>query len=386
MNVSEDKPASSGPTSRSISLLISPSSSVEVNAQVDFGGLERVPGTTPVGGNSSSGLQTVHTGADNLSIDVNSITSNRKQGADKIHLDQFYRDKKVDHDSPRAYRRPRRRLLGRHVLPNGHTKRIYSPTSDGVGSKQPDHSEDLQTGVSRVFKTSRSTRQSADLDDEGDDWVSTSGDVRPGAVVVPGWSDDPLSESHSVEGEGEITTSDLEQEGPVRARAIDEDEYRNQIEVEYHKRIVRDVVVARSVTEEALGRWCGMSRWSWILGSLLFAIVASVSIVLSLNQQEGGQTVQAKQTCEETCEGLLAGNPVTVNGPDFQQAILDYLRDPSSSPYGSVINCWDVSQVSTRQLLDLPHECIALHLTTIFHTLYHSSNTGYRYVLCIFIL
>jgi hypothetical protein len=49
--------------------------------------------------------------------------------------------------------------------------------------------------------------------------------------------------------------------------------------------------------------------------------------------------------CPKKCKSLLTGNPVTVNGREFQQVILDYLKDPLSSPYGSIINCWDVSQV-----------------------------------------
>ena len=40
------------------------------------------------------------------------------------------------------------------------------------------------------------------------------------------------------------------------------------------------------------------------------------------------------------------GKQVDLNGADFQQAIIDYINDPSSSPYGSVINCWDVRQVT----------------------------------------
>jgi hypothetical protein len=50
--------------------------------------------------------------------------------------------------------------------------------------------------------------------------------------------------------------------------------------------------------------------------------------------------------CPEKCKGLLTGTPVTVNTRELQQAIFEYLKDPLSSPYGSVINCWDVSQVS----------------------------------------
>jgi hypothetical protein len=38
---------------------------------------------------------------------------------------------------------------------------------------------------------------------------------------------------------------------------------------------------------------------------------------------------------------------VNVTGfEEFQLLIAEYLNDPSSSPYGSNINCWDVSLVS----------------------------------------
>jgi hypothetical protein len=43
----------------------------------------------------------------------------------------------------------------------------------------------------------------------------------------------------------------------------------------------------------------------------------------------------------------LTGIPVTANDREFQNAILEYLKNSSSSPYSSVINCWDVSQVRT---------------------------------------
>jgi hypothetical protein len=60
----------------------------------------------------------------------------------------------------------------------------------------------------------------------------------------------------------------------------------------------------------------------------------------------GALTQEMTSTCQERCKGLLTGTPVTVNGVEFEQAIFQYLKNLSSSPYGSVINCWDVSQVS----------------------------------------
>jgi hypothetical protein len=39
-------------------------------------------------------------------------------------------------------------------------------------------------------------------------------------------------------------------------------------------------------------------------------------------------------------------DPVNVNGLAFQAAVSQYIADPSSSPYGTQINCWDVSRVT----------------------------------------
>jgi hypothetical protein len=73
------------------------------------------------------------------------------------------------------------------------------------------------------------------------------------------------------------------------------------------------------------------------------AVVVILSITLAFTLKE---PTPNPSHCQEKCKGLLTGIPVTVNGREFQQAILEYLEDPSSSPYGSTINCWDVSQVS----------------------------------------
>jgi hypothetical protein len=54
----------------------------------------------------------------------------------------------------------------------------------------------------------------------------------------------------------------------------------------------------------------------------------------------------SSEACREKCQDIENGNPVTVNGSQLKIAIEDYLDDPSSSPYGSVLDCWDMSQVS----------------------------------------
>jgi hypothetical protein len=54
----------------------------------------------------------------------------------------------------------------------------------------------------------------------------------------------------------------------------------------------------------------------------------------------------SSEACREKCQDIENGIPVTVNGSQLKIAIEDYLDDPSSSPYGSVLDCWDMSQVS----------------------------------------
>jgi hypothetical protein len=73
------------------------------------------------------------------------------------------------------------------------------------------------------------------------------------------------------------------------------------------------------------------------------AIIA-ITLVFTLKEPEPKSSLSL--VCQETCNGLLTGTPVTVDGGEFQKAISEYLKDPSSSPCGSVINCWDVAQVS----------------------------------------
>jgi surface protein len=45
------------------------------------------------------------------------------------------------------------------------------------------------------------------------------------------------------------------------------------------------------------------------------------------------------------CQGIT-GIPVSSNENYLRNVIKDYLNNPSVSPYGSIINCWDVSQVT----------------------------------------
>ncbi|KAG7342876.1 fibronectin domain containing protein [Nitzschia inconspicua] len=49
------------------------------------------------------------------------------------------------------------------------------------------------------------------------------------------------------------------------------------------------------------------------------------------------------------CEAF-AGVPVDVDGLEFKQAVKEYMKNVTSSPYGSRISCWDVSQVTNMSL------------------------------------
>jgi hypothetical protein len=92
--------------------------------------------------------------------------------------------------------------------------------------------------------------------------------------------------------------------------------------------------------------------------------------------------------CPKKCKSLLTGNPVTVNGREFQQAILDYLKDPLSSPYSSIINCWDVSQVriqfsltslQCKLIVLLPHYMISTLAFFFKQSLLQVTNMSYAF-------
>ena len=52
----------------------------------------------------------------------------------------------------------------------------------------------------------------------------------------------------------------------------------------------------------------------------------------------------AQSDCNSLCRHQT-GIPVTVGGRELRRVILQYLKDPTGSPHGPTINCWDVSQV-----------------------------------------
>lgn len=60
------------------------------------------------------------------------------------------------------------------------------------------------------------------------------------------------------------------------------------------------------------------------------------------SSKSGGRN---KKNCKALCKSVK-GRPVKVNGSSLNAAISEYMNAPASSPYGSVINCWDVSKVT----------------------------------------
>jgi hypothetical protein len=93
---------------------------------------------------------------------------------------------------------------------------------------------------------------------------------------------------------------------------------------------------------------CGCSRYRLVvLVGVVIVIALAITLGVTLMPDKEKTTSSLSPQCQAKCQGLLTGIPFEGNWLDFQQAILEYLRDPSSSPYGSVINCWDVSKVST---------------------------------------
>jgi surface protein len=71
---------------------------------------------------------------------------------------------------------------------------------------------------------------------------------------------------------------------------------------------------------------------------------SSPTLPSSALPQAGSQTLTTCQV-QAGCQGQTS-IPVVASGSDFKKTILEYLNDPASSPHGSNINCWDVSQVS----------------------------------------
>ena len=54
----------------------------------------------------------------------------------------------------------------------------------------------------------------------------------------------------------------------------------------------------------------------------------------------------SSEICQVRCAGITK-DPVSLNGGDLRTAIIEYMADPNSSKYGSVIDCWAMSGVTS---------------------------------------
>jgi hypothetical protein len=84
-----------------------------------------------------------------------------------------------------------------------------------------------------------------------------------------------------------------------------------------------------------------MSSVYFNIGCVLTAAIVSVSANFALFNK----SYKVPPNCQSICWNVT-GIPVTANGDAFKLAIRDYLNNPSLSPHGSNINCWNVSQVT----------------------------------------
>jgi hypothetical protein len=83
-------------------------------------------------------------------------------------------------------------------------------------------------------------------------------------------------------------------------------------------------------------------------------------------------------SCQSQCQNVT-GTPVNVTGSALNKAIEEYLLSPSDSPYGSVINCWDVSQVTDMSgafaisSFDGPLNCWDVSSVTDMGSMFHKA-------------
>jgi hypothetical protein len=172
------------------------------------------------------------------------------------------------------------------------------------------------------------------------------------AVSTPVASADasmPIIVAHLI-GEDEINAETEERiREEERERIRQEGIWQRNMVEDYQQRYLQRDIQAGQVDMQQ-GTFCNKPvsrRRQLLIYSLIFVtVMAIIAITLVFTLKEPEPKSSLSLVCQETCKGLLTGTPVTVNGEEFQKAISEYLKDPSSSPYGSVINCWDVSQVS----------------------------------------
>jgi hypothetical protein len=134
-----------------------------------------------------------------------------------------------------------------------------------------------------------------------------------------------------------------------RANMIDQAD----LEAEVMDRILDHAVVAKVVKDRS---FC----WKCTVAALLLVVI--IAIVLGITERTKSRVVtlpptlapssspsQMPSTLTDKCETLCRGfndSTATLTDDNIKEAILEYIQNPSNSPYGSIINCWDVSKVT----------------------------------------
>lgn len=237
-------------------------------------------------------------------------------------------------------------------------KRIKN--SPGIESKLHVNSTSGSAQITEVNSRKTGHRdlraQRAIADDCSSDVLSPSSDVssgyintQPGAEFVSGWLPSTSGSIQptvvpSVPIDCEV---DRDMASTLQAELVDTAD----LEAEYRESFMKQATVAEVVEGRGFRFKCVII--TAILAGM--AIIGGTVVGAVIGTRNKGNeetpvptmppTVELRIRCEEECQGT-SHLPVLVNGFDFKQAILDYLTDPSSSPYGSNINCWDVSQVT----------------------------------------
>jgi surface protein len=119
----------------------------------------------------------------------------------------------------------------------------------------------------------------------------------------------------------------------------------NELMAEYRDRILENVTMAEVVAEDSNSKGISSGKRSTNFTIMIMCIILVVASVVTGVSLGARKSAADADSCQAKCH-VLAGVPVEVNGLDLKKAVVEYLQEPSSSPYGVEINCWDVSSVT----------------------------------------
>jgi hypothetical protein len=207
------------------------------------------------------------------------------------------------------------------------------------------------------FRTRRATALNSAVPSVTD--FETDISVRPGAVSMRyglvGDMEDQLSIS-SVQSSPAVEGTEFKDFEPV-ANVIDPAD----LEAEVMDRILDNAVVAKVVKDRSVCWKCTVAA---ILLVAMIAIVLGITEgtksreqVLPLTLAPSSSPSQMPSTdCETLCQGIN-DSTASLTDDNIKEAILEYIQNPSNSPYGSIINCWDVSKVTNMSFAFNQREC-----------------------------